>query len=741
MFILPARTLLRWKNRFLVTDTSDKTFSKLSLVLFFVFSDFPSDLYSQVKLLEEEEKERREEEERKERRRAKEREKKLRRKERLREKEKDREKKSSQSDETLAIPDVELEPTPTVDEDPDCVGNTNPTIDTVEAVSPRPVSPEFQEDHFPNGYVRSNMQNYSDESPNGDFVNTNDGTASFSTDHLKFSRRKMKFRKEYQADPTSKWPDRQQIVNKSESRYYGDYIEAPSRSINGLNKLLRNSAAKCNIRIGGARFNEKLHCPNNRVNDRYDYHACSCYQHSEYRAKVEPKAKSVCKSESASDMLKPYYRVNKYGQVDYTRENPGRPKVKIAPGNNVSTRDVPHMKKVWEPMESQKKYPRSNSDSDFNLRSTFKVEATEPEKLLDEVNGNSVEIKHEGDDLKELRNPDQEAEVGPTTTSSLSGTTDPSMGSNTSDSCSSCLSEGDSNTSSSNAGPNPESSFTSDSDDTGPNSEERETKTALCIQNGFLDNSEGSNLEKKQSKDRSESLRPISTVHLPTSTTLSSPTIGMVSQPQTMLQPLHTQSLHFPIFQPPSVGYYHQSPVSWPAGPTNGLMPVPHSNHYVFASPFGYDLNRNSHFIQYGALQHLAPPLLNPSQVPVYQPVAPTNPKDHPIMPNLLGPKEVQEGNSLRMARPGPGPTHLDLDQGENGNSENLQSENTGFSLFHFGGPVALSNGSSKEGLVGDHASTISGDCVEVGENACNKDAVEEYNLFAASNGIRFSFF
>ena len=47
----------------------------------------------------------------------------------------------------------------------------------------------------------------------------------------------------------------------------------------------------------------------------------------------------------------------------------------------------------------------------------------------------------------------------------------------------------------------------------------------------------------------------------------------------------------------------------------------------------------------------------------------------------------------------------------------------------------------SKDGIVGDLSSDSSTDSVE-DDSGCNKrDTIEEYNLFAASNGIKFSFF
>ena len=74
---------------------------------------------------------------------------------------------------------------------------------------------------------------------------------------------------------------------------------------------------------------------------------------------------------------------------------------------------------------------------------------------------------------------------------------------------------------------------------------------------------------------------------------------------------------------------------------------------------------------------------------------------------------------------------------------------NNDFSLFHFGGPVALSTGcksaftSLNGDTVGDFSSKSSADHVEKVHN-CNKKetpAMEEYNLFATSNNLRFSIF
>ncbi|KAK3020353.1 hypothetical protein RJ639_045337 [Escallonia herrerae] len=737
-------------------------------------------LEKQMKLLEEEEKEKREEEERKERRRTKEREKKLRRKERLREKEKDREKKCSQSDQHSVVPEVLKEDSsPSIYNEPNVTGNGDLVSEAGEAISSRPISLDIHDEQFFNGYISLNMQSHSDESPDGEFANVKDGNGTLASDQSSYSRRKLRFSKEPQIDVALKWADRRRfavvsesggLINKSEPRYHGDYFETASRSTNGSNNPLR-STAKSNTRIGGSKFGERLHCSNHRMGDRYEFHACSCSQHNEYRPKVEShfsshrvgwEAKSVCKSESACDVSKPYYRGN-------MRESCGRPKSKIATGNNA----LPHTKKVWEPMESQKKYPRSSSDSDVTLKlSSFNVEATEPDKLIkstyhanvsDEISANPRGFNLEDNDLKDSRTSTegkslQYSKEPAEETHSSNGTTDLSMSSaSNSDSCSSCPSEGDSNSSSLNP-QNPESSLTSDSEDASPHSEGREP--SLCLQNGFSECPKFG-MEKTQCEDggqvsKSQAPGSYSPGNLPMKSVQKcdkgKPTMG--SQPQGMLPPLHTQSMHFPMFQAPSMGYYHQGPVAWPAAPANGLMPLPHPNHYVLASPYAYGLNGNSRFMQYGALQHLTPPVLNQAPAPVYHPVGQANGinlKEHTKISDLSGVREahyeanrkgiISKGQILGEALPS--------SQGEhNGNSEKSQMGNSGFSLFHFGGPIALSTGyqpnpePSKEGNVVDLSSSISVEHTDA-DHACNKKdaAVEEYNLFAASNGMRFSFF
>ncbi|KAL1820974.1 uncharacterized protein LOC108218631 [Daucus carota subsp. sativus] len=754
-------------------------------------------LEKQTKLLEEEEKEKREEEERKERRRMKEKEKKLRRKERIREKEKDKGKKNSETGQHVA-PDVTIEEvTPSVEEEPNIIVNEDLiNSETGDVVSPRLASPDIQDEHVLNGYHLSSMQNYSDGSPDDGFSTFKDESASCGAEHSNYSRQKLKHRKDFQMEP--KWSDRRRFSSVSENggmnskldnNYQGDHVDT-SRAVNGLNKQSRCSAAKTNPRTAGSKFAEKLH-GSNRVSERYDYHSCSCYQHNDYRTKIESHSsartgrdgKSVCKSESTSDVLKPYYRGTKYTQIDHTREGIGRPKTKFVVGSNSYTRDSPHTKQVWEPMESQKKSVRSTSYSDVTMRSTFSNETTEPNKPLESsdaiscaaADGNTASNKYVDNDKnfqggfhietksslyfkKEV--PDEEADSSPMTSSSLTGTSDPSMSSTSnSDSCSSCLSEGDSNGLNP---PNPETSSASDSDDASQHSEGREQSRRL--QNSF-DKHQDARMEKKQSADGGEQfinkVMDSGVNNEPGSFSVKNaqeyknglPNVSnMNPQPHGVLPSLHPQSLPYPLFQPASIGYYHQTPVSWPAA-SNGLVALPPRNHYLFPSPFRYDINGNSHFVPYSSLPHMPPPILNAGSVPVYQPVSHINDVNSKVRVNKSDFADVkdahQEVNIQAVTKTEQGPVEAQI----NAESEpdrkcgiEPESGNAGFSLFHCGGPVALANGYKSTPLppkeaVGHLTSSKSTDHVVGDHNSKKEEAVGQYNLFAASNGIRFSFF
>ncbi|KAK6124604.1 hypothetical protein DH2020_041653 [Rehmannia glutinosa] len=656
-------------------------------------------LEKQIKLLEEEEKEKREEEERKERRRTKEREKKLRRKERLREKE-NRENKCAKSNLDPVVTDpLEEESTLSVDEGVNIVSSRDSADERGEDTPSSPFSRDFQDDQLLTEYRYSNMNNPSEDIPDGEFGSTRDWDTSFPYDHLKYSRRKLKFRKDSQRDLNLKWSERRKgstlsengvIVCKYESRCRADGFES-TRSVSGFNKQLRTNAAKFNTRYG-SKLSEKFQCTINRIGDKYDSHSCSCNHHPEYRPRSESHItrvardpKYVNKLESPADISKTYHRGKKYTQVECAREINVRPKSKIIAGNPPTT------KKVWEPLDSQKKCVRSCSDSE-NLRSTPKVETSEFDQLpeccstsSDEVTDISVQTHHKDNDVRDLtrsrpencrdidirfhtmvrpQNYSKEAvtedgELCSMTRSRLEKLDSPMSSSSNSDNCSSCLSEGDSNIYSNPQ--NLESTFTSDSEESTQNSEGRETSDRL-------ENTASYRVVEDQSKSRGRMLIPKD-------------------------------------------------------------LPLQEQTRLVFY------LKKQLHTAKMG---EQTSPLSQVNGVSTKEPTKVTH---------VAWPKEAQRSIIQKVPSTDQcsAETQTVVDDGLNGKSDKMDLGNNGFSLFHFGGPVVLSTGfkadpvSLNEENMGDKKSSFN--CPD-GDHPCGKkDPIEEYNLFAATNGIKFSIF
>ncbi|KAK7336669.1 hypothetical protein VNO77_17215 [Canavalia gladiata] len=763
-------------------------------------------LEKQMKLLEEEEKEKREEEERKERRRTKEREKKLRRKERLKEKEKEKEKRCSESNGVLCSEISKEESSAVADmEQNNPTSWRNPVIEIDETNLLRDDSPNIEDEEFSSECGTLKTQDLSYDDCDEEISNTKEETGQSSFEQSMHSHRRPRGKKEFQLDMPMKWSDRRRyaavsenglMIGRSEPRYYGENFVTSSRVINGLNRQSRiNVPSKSNGRNVGPKYNEKFYSSKNWTNDRCDIHSCSCSLNNEYKIRVEQhspmtrvsrETKPTCQPESARDTSKQIYRGSKNNHIDYMHESNGRMKSKIILGN-YSSRDLFQSKKVWEPTDSQKKYPRSNSDSDVILRST-KVQGAQSDMIkssigeaiesgenndgecnskrsggVDESCQNDFHVEAEGS-CSSTEIASEEPGICLTGGSALNNSSDLTQSSTlSSDNCSSCLSEGDNNTTSSNH-ENPESSTTSDSEDVSQQSEVRDN--SACMGNVLSDCHEV-RIENNNQNANGECLTRSSTSLIgPSLDGIRSDPLGnlveitqnfdngfsaanVCSQPQSILPPVSNQNIQFPVFQAPSaVGYFHQNPVSWPAAPTNGLMPFPHPNHYLYAGPLGYGLNEDPRFcLQYGALQQPTP-LFNPA-VPVYQPVARANVLNAEEQTRVSKPGSLQEhinGSFAERAVPARAISKKPALNGEvNDNSAKSLENNSDFSLFHFGGPVALSTGckstlasSNGSSTVGDFSSKSSGDNVEK-VHTCNKKettAMEEYNLFAASNNL-----
>ncbi|KAM0990293.1 hypothetical protein FF1_008810 [Malus domestica] len=667
----------------------------------------------------------------------------------------------------------------------------------------RPGSPEITDDQFHNDVIVSKSENNCHDSLDDEITNGRGDTGSFTVEQSKFSRRRLKFRREAQLEASLKWSDRRRyaavsdsasVVSRSESRCNADNFETTSRGINGSNKQSRVNALKSNGRHSGPKFTEKFLSPSNRMSDRYEFNSCSCNKNTEYRAKVEPHVsaarvgwedKTASLSESALDTSKQFYHGDRYNQVGDVQVSCVRPKSKINSGDNPG-RDLVHPKKIWDPL-----YTRSNSDSDVTLRSSaFKDEdkiMKSPGDICTGEDGADTGEIYEDKNLKESRksstgmavncqsefhagaqdscNPAKPTyeEIGLCPVSSVlssidsasNGTSDPTVSSSTSnsDNCSSCLSEGDTNTTSSNHG-HQESSSTSDSEDASQQSGGKET--SLFIQNGFRE-CHDVGMENNQNEKRGESMESRTSIGPSLSgagsNVFGSPTkiaqifdsglsaVNVGSQHHGMLSSMHNQNVQFPVFQGPStMGYYQQSPVSWPAAPANGMLTYP--NHYLYAGPLGYGINGNSGFCMQYPVQHV-PPLFTPGPVPIYQPVINREEQNHistPCMqdsPNEANTESVDPSGAYSRQAPPTG------ERVQDDNSGKLHMINDGFSLFHYGGPVANPPGymPSEEQTVVDSPLKCS-DHVDNDQACYKKEAtIEEYNLFAASNGIRFQFF
>lgn len=756
-----------------------------------------------MKLLEEEEKEKREEEERKERKRTKEREKKLRRKERLRGKDKDKE--CSLSSQSHKPPEISEE-TVSLCIDEEATSSIRDSIsENGDMNFSGSASPGVLDESSSNDYTASDFRNNSFDVDDGELGDVKEGNGSFNIDSLKGTRWKLKAQRDLLLESSVKWSDRRRslengsVAYKSESRYYDDPSENFTKGVNHFSRQARASAVKFTAKIGGPRLSHKAQCSNMRITDKSELHSCACDQHNDYRAKVEPRmsgtryireSRSFSKVESASDVPKPIHRINKFNQTDSMRDNCGRTRSKISSYSSASGRDSPHTKKVWEPIEPQKRCPRSNSDSDVTLRScSFKTEENESEKSTAEVcssekieksTGNSQmddSVKNckvdrssqNGFQIEALYRPkvavEEEYDSCLTTSCNLNGASDFSASSSSSsDNCSSCQSEGDTNTPSSNH-QNLESSSITDSEDSCEQSEGREI--LVCVNSSSDGHHDGKEKSQKIIEQGVTSMTQSSSFstqcvenHFPWNTPTKTSTQnvengklgnGVASVQQGYLPSIHNPSISFPAFQGPStVGYYHQNSVPWSTASANGLTAYPHPNHYLLTSPIGYGLSGDSHFcMQYGQVQHqvqhLASPFMNSHQIPVYQPVHTSNMLNPQAQTNALEVNRVKDplGESRRENVVD---GHHVADAPSMGGSEKrnpikLDTRNTGFSLFQFGGPVALPTCRSSGQSSDDQKAVDLYSCHVEGDQACSKKetTIEEYNLFA--NGIQFSIF
>ncbi|KAJ6844939.1 uncharacterized protein M6B38_288255 [Iris pallida] len=627
--------------------------------------------------------------------------------------------------------------------------------------STQPISPDIKDESSSNGCIDTKSLN-SDSIQDHCHIDEEfrDSNASFILEQSKSSRRKLRFKKDSHPGQASKRYDDTVHHDESDCK-----LVSASRLMNGGPRLLRERVVK-NVRNCNSKFSEKFHCSNTRFRDRYDLQSCSCSPNGDYRIKDSGynlsniksgrEMKSMTKSEPAGDMDRPLYRGSKYSQGCFIPQNCALPKGKVTTGT--PTRDAIHRKQVWEPMNARRKGNRSSCDPDCTMRSVDVAEQTIEDNKA--ASGCSSEIpgdvckpdtmsnneSHEDDrriscsgfvpvTKSECYLKDGEESCFPT----INKCGDPVPSSSSSDNCSSCLSEGDSSISSSSA-QNTESSSTSDSEDASPQSEGRVDTSSTYKTNV------GSSFTRPSTEFSMSSC----IAHVPreergnTFHNFENGGYEFDMFPPKHILPIQGQNVHhMPVFPPSTVGYHNQSPVSWPATPASGLMQFPQTGHFVFPpSTLGYSLPAAcpSEFgMQYNSRQAATPPLFNAHHHSAYQAgnrVYPPNPKEQSRC------SRVDEPRMLSLKPPSSG------HNGSVGNaSRSRDDESSSFSLFHFGGPIAVAAGlnassvSQKEGSTGRMVSSSSASAAQVDTSSKEKMAVEEYSLFSAGNAAMFSFF
>ncbi|ESQ52920.1 hypothetical protein EUTSA_v10016161mg [Eutrema salsugineum] len=705
-------------------------------------------LEKQKKLLEEEEKEKREEEERKERKRTKEREKKLRRKERLKEKELEKEQKDPKFSDKAMLPNLSREEEGSLNLD----GEMNNTVSCEESGI---------ETGDLDGCTSPRAETYFCDTTDREVIDHEDGNGCFTNDNCRPVHQTARFWKEPQLDYALRRSDKRRysentsFVSRAEARYCNDRLDMSLRHLNGSKKNLRVKASKAGGSPNSIKTHEGFQCSENRISERYDYHSCSCKPINGYWEKVESnrgmrEPKTIVKSNSDLDVSKPVNRANRNTESDY------RPRSKVTISQNPSMREPVNVRKVLDSVEL--KHPGFSSNSGKSAASCLTLKAEENEDL------NSA--AKSADTLSRCKATEMLSNV--IVNGSSRDSKDLMMSrTSSSDNCSSCISEGDSNTASNNG--STESPSTSDSEDASQHSRGRED---LVDTENHMPDCQGKMTEKETEKriDEGDLLRMKNMPNLSaengesklSGTPFTVPSQNMenmvpgvntgsyMSQPQSMMFPqMLNQSIPLSVFQAPStLGYYHQAPVSWSAAPANGLMPYPQPNSYVYTGPLGYSLNAETPLcVQYGAPLNHSATFFNSGPVPVFHSFGETNTVNTVEQAQTLEPleqiflKDADEGKLKRMY-----PAETPSSRGPQTDSD----EN--FSLFHFGGPVALSTVSksspaqSKDRILGDFSLQFTGDHVfgdPTGNNTKEKKSTvgEEYNLFATDNSLRFSIF
>ncbi|XP_020586023.1 uncharacterized protein LOC110028497 [Phalaenopsis equestris] len=760
-------------------------------------------LEKQIKLLEEEENEKREEEERRERRRNKEREKKLRRKERLKEKEKDREIKSIEAN----TPSFDLS---TFANNP--LRNINDESLSTLNYGDSPCDRRDEKNIY-----EPNFTDMNDDTPVHKDVDTvnlqsdslchssyleegihfRESTGSFLLRQSKSARQKLSFKRSALQDQSPKWYDKHRSAFNN---------KASSRCLSGgpwpfREKLGRMDSRNC-IDV---RLNEKLRSSQGRIFNTSDSLPCRSNHPSEYRPmtryhisnmKGSRELKNAKSVDSTGNLPRQLSHYGKHNRGSYVPEKNTFPKGKLVISS--SGIDSNHTRQVWEPLDARKKYNRSNLGADLSVLNTSKIHLSKETAFYKDekdfhsydnepsVEDNSHEFSTKDTGVDSLRSSENQTnqskdsnnsdfrtlhtcqndfstsekcskDIGDDehnsssiiSTFSTNNSSHSVMISSSSDACSSCPSEGDSTTSFSST-LNAETSSTSDSEDASQQLDQRYTST--CDEDARLKNRNCSpNSKFGSTGEASQQTAATSGFPLQASSPIVesievgccsgvSPNFNAVPRQQHMLH-THNQ-LPMPTFPSEIMGYENQNTICWSGAPINGI--VPFSLHYMFPTPVGYGMppNRSSAFPnQYNTLQPIAAAALNSEQHHSFHGIT-KDCRAYPARPNQHMINDNGYTEAETKTKISEIKEHsLSAENGDNATKSNETSKS--FSLFHFGGPlVGAAPYGVKSECTNDRSGSILNSVESLQKIPCSMEEtkIEEYSLFAAKNNSRFLF-
>ncbi|PKA65157.1 hypothetical protein AXF42_Ash013278 [Apostasia shenzhenica] len=705
-------------------------------------------LEKQVKLLEEEENEKREDEERRERRRNKEQERKLRRKERQKEKEKDREVKPvepkspsiSFSASTDNLPANIIDKSSKIFHDPGYTACNSRD----DHITVGPILADISDDNLANENADSmNLQSASL------CYNHVDGESHFSEnigslviEQSKSSRRRLRVKRDEFQDESPKWYDKHKSALSTDISIQHDASYMKRRAsfsyLTGGTHAFRERIVRINSRNCNMRSTDKLQSPQCIVHDRYDSQTHRCNELCEYKL-------NDCRRFPTTSYRRD---VNRYSKSTYgcnRSENYFIPKGKLVTG--ASGREATHTRQVWEPMDTQRKHSRSNLGIDFSSRAK--------EIKFDENEEGCQRHENIDDSRKGANNLDSTAsrncqnrflQSGKSLTRSkqivdgCNSSSDPKnpvkntchsmMISSSSDSCSSCLSEGGSNFGSS-GNLIPETSSTLDLEDI--------SQQSSCNRDVLLEKKDDTTDVKIDTTGNSSSgCSPVTSDNT------------VYSSFRSHVYPLHENVLQahsylpIPIFTGEIMYYQNQNSVSWPFSQ--------HDSH-MLSTPIDCGLSANR-FLELGIHYNtLLPPITTSMchfpQHHLYH----GKTRVFTARPNVQVTNSVSAGHVNEIV-PEPNERSFEsqkcaLEHSSSGknqmgkSSTKIHEGGQSFSLFHFGWPLI---GSSEFGVncepTNEHAGPILNTVESQSGISCSieETKMEEYSLFAEGNSSKFLF-